>query len=294
MREEVELYLKAGKIAKEVVKFSKRIVKEGSNFLDICEKLENKILELGGKPAFPVNLSVNEVAAHDTAKPNDERVLKRGDVVKVDIGVHVDGYIADTAYTIEIGSSNYTDLIRACEEALAEALEIVRPGITVSEIGRKIEEVAKEKGFTPVVNLGGHSIERFNLHSGKSIPNYDSKSSKRIEEGEVIAIEPFLTIGAGRVIETKESEIFSLIEERPVRESSSREILKFINQEFKKLPFARRWIFKRFGDVNFALSTLVDGGILKNYPVLKEDSRRVIVQAEHTVIVLKNPLVITK
>ena len=292
--EEIKSYLRAGEIAKEVVEFSKKIVKEGENLLEICEKLEGKILELGGKPAFPVNLSINEIAAHDTARPNEDRVLKYGDVVKVDIGVHYNGYIADTAYTIEIGTSKYEKLISACEEALSEALKIVRPGIKISEIGKKIEEVSTKNGFTPVVNLGGHSIDRFNLHSGKSIPNYDNKSSKRLEEGEVIAIEPFLTIGAGRVVETKDSEIFSLIEEKPVRENLAREVLKYIVDEYKKLPFARRWIFKKFGNVDFILSSLVGMGILKNYPVLKEDSRKVIVQAEHTVIVLKEPLVTTR
>lgn len=294
MEEEIEYYIKAGSIAKKAIEFSKKIVKEGANLLDICEKIEEKILDLGGRPAFPVNISINEIAAHDTARPNEDRVIKNCDVVKVDVGVHVNGYIADTAYTIEVGSSRYKSLIEACEEALAKAIEIVKPGITVSEIGRKIEETAVNRGFTPIVNLGGHSIERFNLHSGKSIPNYDNKSSRRIEEGEVIAIEPFLTIGSGRVIETKDSEIYSLREEKPVRERKARDFVKFVLDEYKKLPFARRWVFKKFGDLNFILFDLVEMGILKNYPILKEDSRKVIVQAEHTVVVLKEPLVITR
>jgi len=294
MEEEIEYYIKAGSIAKKAIEFSKKIVKEGANLLDVCEKIEEKIIDLGGKPAFPVNISINEIAAHDTARPNEDRVIKNCDVVKVDVGVHVNGYIADTAYTIEVGSSRYKDLIEACEEALAKAIEVVKPGITVSEIGRKIEEIAVKRGFMPIVNLGGHSIERFNLHSGKSIPNYDNRSSRRIEEGEVIAIEPFLTIGSGRVIETKDSEIYSLREEKPVRERKARDLVKFVLDEYKKLPFARRWVFKKFGDLNFILFDLVEMGILKNYPVLKEDSRKVIVQAEHTVVVLKEPLVITR
>lgn len=292
--EELKYYQKAGAIARSVLDYSTQIIKSGMSILEFCEELEDRIRKLGGAPAFPVNVCINEIAAHDTAAPNDRRRIKPGDLVKVDVGVHVNGYIADAAISIEVEANKYERLRKACAKALEMAIKRTAPGVRVFEIGKTIEKCAKEDGFTPVVNLGGHSIERFNLHAGKSIPNYDNGSLEQIKEGEVIAIEPFLTIGEGRVIETKESEIFKFLSKRPVRNERAREVLNFIEQNYGNLPFAKRWLFKEFGNVDFILRQLVDSLAIRKYNVLKEDGRKVIVQFEHTILVFETPIVITR
>ncbi|MCW1301240.1 MAG: type II methionyl aminopeptidase [Candidatus Nanoarchaeia archaeon] len=292
--EELRYYQKAGAITRSVLNYSTEIIKSGMSILEFCEELEDRIRKLGGIPAFPVNVCINEIAAHDTAAPNDHRRIKPGDLVKVDVGVHVNGYIADAAISIEVEANKHEKLREVCAKALEMAIKKVAPGIRVFEIGRTIERCAKEEGFTPVVNLGGHSIERFNLHAGKSIPNYDNGSLEEVRKGDVIAIEPFLTIGEGRVIETKDSEIFKFVSKKPVRNESAREVLNFIEQNYGNLPFAKRWLFKEFGNVDFVLKQLVDNLAIRKYNVLKEDGRKVIVQFEHTIVVLDTPIVITR
>lgn len=287
----IEKYLKAGKIAKEVREFSKSLLKEGAKYIEIASKIDEKINELGAKPAFPVNISVNEVAAHDTPSFNDERTLKKGDIVKVDIGVHVDGYIADTAYTVEIGTSNYSKLIKASEDALKSAIEILKSGIKVCEIGRAVYEKIKEHGYLPIVNLSGHLLEEYKLHAGITIPNYDNKNENTLENC-AVAIEPFATNGVGQVIETRKGEIYRLINLKPVR--IGRDILLYISKEFKTLPFAKRWIIQKFGKkAEIILNKFVSLDILHNYPILKEKEGGIVSQSEHTILINKEKIITT-
>jgi methionyl aminopeptidase len=294
--EKVEKYIKAGEIVKKVRDFAWEITRQGISFSELANKIEKKIIELGANPAFPVNISVNEIAAHDTAKIGDGRILEKGNLVKVDIGAHLDGYIADTAFTKEISTNQSGDLIRACEEALEAALEAIRPGIKVSELGRVIAEQIKSFGFIPVSNLSGHVVERYKLHLGKTIPNFDNRSNRVLELGDACAIEPFATLGVGYVIETKESEIFRLLEKKPVRFPLARRILDWVSEERKELPFARRWLAERFWTrgLEVALVELVRSKAIKNYPILREKGLGLVSQAEHTVLLLEEPIVTTK
>ncbi|MCD6547270.1 MAG: type II methionyl aminopeptidase [Nanoarchaeota archaeon] len=291
----IEKYKKAGEIAKKVVSFSKDIVKENAKAIDVAEKIENEIVKLGGKPAWPVNISINSIAAHWTPKQNDETVFKKGDVVKIDIGVHVDGYIADTAYTKEIGTNNWKDLIKASEEANKAALDLVKPGVPISEIGKVIEETIKKYGFTPIANLSGHGLNKYETHVPPTIPNFDNKSNLMLEEGMAIAIEPFSTNGVGKVIDAMDSEIFKLEEVKPVRSPVARKILQIIEKEYKTLPFGKRWISKRIGGLGLeiAFRELKRNGVLHNYSVLKEESNGIVSQHEHTILVLDTPIVTT-
>src|SRR3989344_8548318 len=156
---EIEKYKKAGKITSEVVEYAKSIVKKDVLLIELAEKIEQKIYELGGKPAFPVNLSINEVAAHATPSYNDES--KAHGLLKVDIGVHIEGFAADTAFSVDLeNSETNARLIHAAQEALNEGLKIVKYKIELREIGKVISERIKSKGFTPVVNLSGHRISK--------------------------------------------------------------------------------------------------------------------------------------
>lgn len=285
-------YKKAGKIARDVREWSTSLLKEGAKILSIADSIEAEIIKKGAGIAFPVNLSINDTAAHDTAMYNDPRVLKRGDLLKVDIGVHVNGFIADTAYTREIGSNEYKKLIEASENAVNQATKLVNPGVELREIGRIIKKTINDFGYSPIVNLTGHYLSEWELHAGTTIPNYDNNSTQKIEKGDCFAIEPFATTGEGRIQESKTGEIYSLINPKPTR--IGRDILAYIAENYKTLPFARRWLIKKFGPkASLILTMLHKEEIVHNYEVLKEVSQGLVSQAEHTVIITDKEKIIT-
>ncbi|CAD5243880.1 type II methionyl aminopeptidase [Thermococcus camini] len=293
--EEREALIKAGEIARQVKKEVVELIKPGAKLYDIAEFVERRIVELGGKPAFPCNLSINEIAAHYTPYRGDETVLREGDYLKLDLGVHVDGYIADTAVTYRVGMEE-DELMEAAREALENAISTIRAGTRINELGKAIEDTIRGKGFNPIVNLSGHKIERYKLHAGISIPNiYRPTDSYELKEGDVIAIEPFATTGAGQVIEVPPALIFMYVRDRPVRMAQARRLLMHIKREYSTLPFAYRWLqdFMPEGQLKLALAQLDRVGAVYSYPILREVRGGIVAQFEHTVIVEKDGAYIT-
>ncbi len=291
----LDCYIRAGKIASKVMEKSRKWVREGERLLDVAEKIEAEIISLGGRPAFPVNISVNEVAAHYTPTERDAGVFGKGDMVKIDLGVHIDGCIADTAATIYLGSGKREKaLLAASESALKAALALATPGRKISEISAKIEETICSHGFIPVSNLSGHYLGRYAIHASPGIPNVRTASQATLSEGDVIAIEPFATTGAGSVKDTGRVMIFSSAKAKPARLPAARAVLEFA-KSLNGLPFASRWIREPAGFVkDRTLSELVALGALYAYPVLKEEKGGLVSQAEHTVIVGEKPRVTTE
>lgn len=285
----MENYKKSGKIAREALEFGRTLCVAGAKHVDIAEKIEAKIAELGGKPAFCTDVSVNHVAAHDAPLFDDERKLSKGDVVKLDVGVHVDGSVTDNAGTVEVGTNKYSKLIESSEKALEEAIKLVRSGVKVCEIGRKIQEVISGFGFSPIKNLSGHGVGEYEIHSAPTIPNFDNGNETELEEGMIIAIEPFATDGEGKIIEGKPSQVFAVINAKNVRDSFAREVLNYVLEEHKNLPFCSRWLIKKFGArAKLALLTLEREGIVKQYKQLPEKAKGQVSQAEKTVVVTKD------
>lgn len=281
-------YREAGRILKEVRLAAVPQVKKGAKMLDVAEAIENDIFKRGGRPAFPVNISLDDEAAHDTPGPDDTRVFE-DNIVKLDIGVHVDGYIADTAVTVDLkGDAN---LVKASEKALEEAIKVVRAGVSTAEIGEVIEQTIQSFDLKPVYNLTGHGLEKFVQHAPPSIPNKRIGQGIVLKAGQVIAIEPFATDGAGMVGEGELTEIFGITVVKPVRMPSERDMLKAI-QKFQGLPFARRWVAgqKR---ADATLSSLMRLGIVHAYPVLVEERGGMVSQAEHTLIVTEDGCEVT-
>ena len=290
---EKDKILRAGKIASQVREYARKIVKKDIPLLEIAEKIESKIIELGGKPAFPTNLSINEIAAHYTPSYND-KTLATG-LLKVDFGVHIDGFIADTAFSIDLENNEENKkLINASEEALENALKIIKENITTNEIGKTISETIESHKFSPIVNLSGHSMEKYDLHSGITIPNVDDNKNIKLKKG-VYAIEPFATKGNGKVYDGKPSGIYYIQNEKNIRSPIAREILSFIIKEYKTLPFCERWLVNKFGTkVMFALKQLENEGILHHFQQLIETSKAKVSQAEHTILIDKEIIVTTK
>ncbi len=293
--DEIKALLRAGEIAKQVKKEVLDLIKPGASLYDIAEFVEKRIIELGGKPAFPCNLSLNEIAAHYTPYKGDNTVLREGDYLKLDLGVHVDGYIADTALTFRVGMEE-DELMEVAREALDNAIATVRAGVMVRDVAKAIEETIRGRGFNPIVNLSGHKIERYKLHAGVSIPNvYRQADTYVLKEGDVFAIEPFATTGAGQVIEVPPALIFMYVRDRPVRMLQARRLLAHIKREYKTLPFAYRWLqgFLPEGQLRLALSQLDKVGAIYSYPILREIRGGMVAQFEHTVIVEKDAALVT-
>lgn len=288
-----EDYIKAGNIAGKVRELSRKWLYEGVSVAEFADKVENKIIELGCRPAFPVNISFNDSAAHDTARPGDSRIFNKGDVIKIDIGVQVNGFIGDTAYTKEISSNNYAQLIKASEEALSKAISITKLGIELKEIGRTIHNEIKSYGYEPIYNLGGHPLNQYEQHGEFMIPNYDNKSEFKLSEG-VIAIEPFATNGSGWVKNATECFIYNLVNIKPTRSITGRKILDFIKKEYNTLPFAERWIADKFSNYKLALMQLIKEGIIHTYPILKEKTGGIVSQTEHTIMLNEEKIVTTE
>jgi len=286
-------YVKAGEIAAEALSFAKRIVKKDMLVVELAERIEKKIFELGAKPAFPVNISINDMAAHYHPALNDKLSIKEEDYVKIDIGVHVSGYIGDVAATIRLAGKD--ELIKCSEKMLDSAIKIIRPGITVGEIGEAIENAAKELGFNPIINLTGHSLDRFDVHAGLTIPNVKTDSKYQLREDEVVAIEPFCTSGNGLVKDSGSALIFRWIADRPTRLLEARKILELARDRYEKLPFAKRWIQKEISPlkVELALKELLAVNALYGYQPLREVSEKPVAQSEHTVIVKEKPIILT-
>ena len=294
-REALEKYEEAGRIASKVRERMRSAVKEGMRIVKICEEAEEAIRRMGGKPAFPCNVSVNEVAAHYTSPLGDERTIPEGSIVKIDIGVHVDGYIADTAVTVCF-NPEYEEMVQTSQIALETAIRTIRPGIFTSELGSKVQRVIESRGFKPISNLTGHQIGRYMIHAGKSLPNVSHVSFRRIREGEVYAIEPFVTTleAEGKVIEGNESHIFRFLKRKNPKQRESKKLLRFIEKKFRTLPFAKRWL-KKYGVLDeSAFMDLLESRCLLAYPVFVEASGKYVAQFEHTVYIDKDgPIVLT-
>ncbi|WP_238375064.1 type II methionyl aminopeptidase [Vulcanisaeta thermophila] len=288
MDEEVlRIYERLGKIARDTLSYAMSIVEPGMPILELCERVEDRIRQGGAKPAFPLNVSINEVAAHYTAVVNDKSVIPRNSVVKIDLGAHIDGYIVDAAVTVTFNPM-YNQLIKAAAKALETAQLVIKPGVNLGFVGSNIERAIKSFGFKPIENLTGHLIRRYELHAGKSVPNYDNGDKQRILEGEVYAVEPFATNGAGYVVDGNQVTIFRLIK-NPRPRDPHYEVLSRINSEIGPLPFTPRWLVPWFGDgVVNVVNELSARGYLYGYPVLIERGKGLVAQVEDTFIVTRD------
>ncbi|TDA38051.1 MAG: type II methionyl aminopeptidase [Candidatus Methanomethylicota archaeon] len=291
--EEVECILKAGKIVKEVRGRAASIVREGTRVLEICERVEEEIRRLGGEPAFPCNVGIDNIGAHYTSPPGDETIIRGGALVKVDLGAHVDGFVADSAVTVSLGS-DYEEMIGVAEEALERALETVRVGGRISDVGTVVERTIKSHGFKPISNLTGHQISRYTIHAGVSVPNVATRDSGKFEAWSLYAIEPFVTLpdAAGEVVNGLPGNILHVVKLKGPKDQPARSYFEDLIKSYKTLPFARRWVSNLSG-YNLT-ERLISEHFLYEYPVLVERSGKAVAQAEHTLLTTdKEVIVIT-
>lgn len=317
----LENYEKAGKIAAKVRKQAAKKATAGMKVIDLVNWIESEIKSTGAGLSFPCNVSINQIAAHYTSPPNDDTVFCEGDIVKIDLGAEVDGYISDTAVTIIIegnngdlvdeegnplkmpgrlddGNPNVSEdeieerraIIDASSSALENVISIIKDGVSLEEIGRVVQETMNSKGYNPIVNLSGHSLEQYNLHAGLSIPNYPEKSSVVLKEGDHVAIEPFATNGVGMVNDIPQHYIYSYLRTRPLRQPDSKKLLNIIRDDYTYFPFAQRHLLNEGYDarsLNRAMRPLITSRSIYPYNALKEKTDGMVAQTEHTIIVEK-------
>lgn len=291
----IESYKKAGELAGRAREHGARLVKPGVRMIDVANGVEQFIRDHGGSPAFPCCLSLDADAAHDTPPILDERVFVEGQVVKLDTGVQVDGYIGDTAITVEVGTTKYAPMLRAVQEALAAGVAQVRPNVPIRDISAAVETVLRSHDLKPVSNLTGHSVDQYKQHAGLSIPNVASMAHGNVPPGTAIAIEPFGTDGGGKIKNSTGGHIYHFMGPRPQRDPIARQALEHIVKNHNQLPFAERWIANSVPEnkVAYAMRILERSGAVKQYPILKEIQNGQVAQFEHTVLVLEDETIVT-
>ena len=293
--ETLQKILKAGKIAAQVRREGAKKFIPGASALEVMDYCEKRIKDLGGQIAW-AQMALNETAAHFCPDDDDKTILQEGDVAKIDIGVHLDGYIADNAMTVIVGKSNvHHDLVKAAQNALKAAIKLVEPGRQLWELGEAQSSEAEALGFSIVRNLCGHTIDRYQVHSGVSIPTYNNKDRTELQEGWQVAIEPFVTTGKGMIKEKPPATIFMVEAEKGVRSPYARKILDDV-KPLNGLPFTTRWLTRKFGKGGTALGLreLQQSGIVRAYFPLVEVTHGLVSQFEHSMIVGKKAQVYTR
>lgn len=289
--EALQKFRRSGKILRETREEMRNFVQENMPIIEVCEKAESLIRQKGGSPAFPCNVSINEVAAHYTSPPEDKSTIPEKSVVKVDLGVHVDGYVTDTAFTACF-NPNFTAMVETAEIALRTAIENIQPDSSPSKIGGIIENSIKNRGFKPIQNLTGHSVGRYQIHAGTSIPNVHQISFSKLKMGELYAIEPFVTTSeaGGAVEDYPQKTIFRLVKSKAAKSQRAKQLLKYIENNFHTLPFAERWTKGILPSEQYtsAFKELYANKAIMGYPVFVEVTRKTVAQAEHTILIKEN------
>ena len=284
---QIEYYEKAGKIAGEVREDVRNKNWVGHTVEEICQYVESEIIKKGAKCAFPVNTSINEIAAHYTAEPNDPKTISDTDLVKIDLGAQINGFIADTAVTVNY-NPKYDALVQTAENALQVAMSMIKNGIKSKDVGRSIHKTIQDVGFKPIVNLSGHSLDQYTIHAGKTVPNTWTIGSFTFSENEAFACEPFVTTreGLGYVRNGKIKNIFALVSRKKTKDEDANKLLEYIWTNFNMLPFALRWILKEWEEkeARKLLEFLEKKKVVHSYPILVEANGEPVAQAEHTFI----------
>jgi methionyl aminopeptidase len=283
----LEKWRRAGVVAREALDLARPMIEPGLKVLDLINTVENYIREHSSGTSFPCNVSLNNIAAHYTSPLNDETVIQEGDLVTVDCGSHVDGCIADTAFTVAL-NPDHQDLVKAAEDATNVAIQMMRPGAKLNTIGALIEDTITNAGFKPIKQLTGHQLKEYELHAEKQVPCISGKSEVLVEEGEFYAVETFASTGSGNITDLPNPTIYQLLPIRvPLRFSGSKQFLGIARKEYKEFPFAERWLAERMnhGTLKMAIKELRKNGALYAHNILAAEKGEFVSQHEHTVII---------
>jgi methionyl aminopeptidase len=290
-REEIEKFRLSGRILRETREEMRGFVRENMRIIEVCEKVEATIRAKGGKPAFPCNVSIDEVAAHYTSPPDDTSTIPAGSTVKVDLGVQVDGYVTDTAFTAAFNSEGKA-MAATAELTLKTVIDNIHGDMTLGDIGALAEKTIKNRGFKPISNLTGHSVGRYLIHAGTSIPSISGFNPHKVETGGVYAVEPFVTLpdAVARVDDMPQATIYRFLKTKSLKSDGAKKLAKYIESNFRTLPFAERWLIGILPKEQHkaAFKELLQSKTVMSYPVFVEVSKKPVAQAEHTLLIKEN------
>jgi methionyl aminopeptidase len=279
-------YVRSGEITHQVRKEVEGRDWRNKSYVEICEFVEDAIRRRGGEPAFPTNVCVNESTAHYTAEIEDSKIVVEDALLKVDLGSHIDGFITDTSVPL-CYNEDLMDMTESTKSALTEAIKAIRAGVHAGDVGKIVEAYAARRGYRPIANLAGHSLEQYVIHAGLSIPNVSASHTPSFKEGKVYAVEPFFTTGdgSGIVVEGKSKNIFGLVARKNTKNQRLNDLLDLIWKNRRTLPFAARWFAKdyRKEELQAMLRELERMKLIRSYPELIEGKKKPVAQAEHTV-----------
>lgn len=278
-------FLRAGALAREVRAFGKSLIAPGTSYNAIIAAINQKIVELGARPAFPPQIALNDTAAHFLPQPGED-IIFSDQVVKLDIGVCFQGAIGDCAVTVDLSGKHGT-LVEAAEAALIAVEQSIRVGLTMGEVGAIIEHTAARFGLQPVRNLSGHGLGVYKIHTAPMVPNYNTGSKIAIRPGMTFAIEPFVTTGKGSIHEIGAATIFAIAKQRPVRSDAARAVLAKI-KHYDGLPFAIHDLVDPalpLSKVQRGLVELLKMEVVHGYGPLVEEAHGMVAQAENSVLV---------
>lgn len=287
MKLDLDKLRQSGRISAQALAHGRKMIEPGARLEDIQRAVEAKIRELGGAPAFPAQTSRNHIAAHYCSPPNDTTTIQAGDIVKLDCGTHVDGYVTDNAVTVDLRDGDDSLLCAASRMALENAIAVMGPGVSLTEIGRQVENTIQSLGFKPVRNLCGHGVARFTIHCAPSVPNYPDPKAAKLRANQTIACEPFASDGKGMIDVDGKPEVFMLSRDVRPKDSLSGELQRALEQS-DGLPFARRDLLRWLGSdgkTEDALKTLRKKGLIEEFPPLSERPGVRIAQFEHTIFI---------
>ncbi len=289
----ISKYRAAGKVAAKARDHGASLVQPGSKLIDVCVGIEQLIRDLGCEPAFPANISIDNVAAHYTSPPDDKSIFEEGQTVKIDVGAQLDGYIGDTATSVVVGGGK-SDLIQSTEDAQQRMIEVAGPGVQTREIGKVIEEAIRGYGYVPIKQLSGHTVEQYVQHGGKTIPNFEIPRGDALEIGEAYGMDIFASDGTGNVTESAHTYIYVVNEENPFpRLRMAKRLYSYIVENFRTLPFCERWFTGRVPGSKLAVRELIQKKAIRKYPVLSERSGVLVAQSEHTFVVTEDGIEVT-
>ena len=290
MKPDLDKLRESGRISATALAHGRKLIVPGARLEHVQNEVERVIRELGGQPAFPAQTSRNHIAAHYCSPPGDPTTVQANDIVKLDCGVHVDGYVTDNATTVDLRDGEDSLLCAASRMALENAISVMGPGASLTEVGRQVETTIESLGFKPVRNLCGHGVARYTIHCAPSVPNYADGKAGRLKPNMTIACEPFASDGRGMIDTDGKSEVFMLRRDVRPKDSLSAELTAAILQS-ERLPFARRDLVRWLGSAakaEEALRVLAKKGLIDDYPPLAEKAGVRIAQFEHTISIHEN------
>ena len=291
--EDIEKALEAGRIASKALMLARSLTKKDTRLLDVAVKTEDYIIQQGGFPAFPMQISLNEIAAHDAVSYDDKRIFSGSEMVKLDVGVHVDGIVADNALTVDLGKNNQ-DICKASIAALEYVVKNIKKDVHIKDLSLGIADKIASFGVKPVSNLSGHGLGKYRIHAEPQIPNVPFMGNQKLKANTHVAVEPFATNGFGKVIDSKDVEVFAQIKQSNVRDSIARTALSQI-KKYNGLPFSLRWLSEKIGAqrADYAINILLANNIITAYPKLKEIQNGIVSQHERTFIITDSETLIT-